>query len=204
MKLHLPSRRRLARSGVIALSVGLLAYLGLSIFGAVAAMTIPRLPVQGSPADVGLSYQDVSFPSRVDDVLLKGWFIPGASKDVIIVVHGGFQNRVDEVVDTLPWRPVWSSAALACSDLRGRGESDGTGRSLSNIERDLGGAVDYVLGRGYTRDQIGLLGSAPGRPPPASSAARSTWAPWCWTAASPASGAWSITRRASGTSQAGW
>ena len=72
------------RGGAIALTAALLAYLGLSIFGAVAAMTIPRLPVRGSPADVGLAYQDVAFPARVDGVNLSGWFIPGPGADVII------------------------------------------------------------------------------------------------------------------------
>ncbi|HUJ74046.1 MAG TPA: alpha/beta hydrolase, partial [bacterium] len=160
MKLQPPSRRRLVRAAVITLAVGLAAYLGLSIFGAVAAMTIPRLPVAGSPADVGLSYEDVSFPSRVDSVRLTGWFISGAGRDVVIIVHGGFQARVDNTVDTLPLAAALEQRgfSLLLFDLRGRGDSAGTGRSLSNIERDVGGAVDYVLGRGYTRSEVGLLG----------------------------------------------
>ena len=52
-------------------------YVGLSAFGAVKAMAIPRLPLEDSLDSVGLAYEDVTFTSRDDEVLLKGWYVPG-------------------------------------------------------------------------------------------------------------------------------
>ncbi len=51
---------------------------------------------------------------------------------------------------------------LLLFDLRGRGESTGRGRSLCYIERDLGGAIDYVKTRGYEAGRIALLGFCSG------------------------------------------
>ena len=139
-------------------------YMGVSILGAATSMQIPRLPVIGSPTSVGLVSQDVVFNSRVDNISLKGWFIPSSGDSVIVIIHGGFQNRLDPIVNTLD---------LACDlnhngfnlllfDLRGRGESGGLGLSLSNINEDIGGAIDYLNSRGYSSEKIGLLGYCSG------------------------------------------
>lgn len=53
------------------LVVFVLVYVGLSLFGAVAAMVIPRLPLKDSLDSVGLAYSNVTFGSRLDDLLLK-------------------------------------------------------------------------------------------------------------------------------------
>ena len=76
-------------------------YVSLSFVGGALAMRIPRLPLVGSPASVGLYYEDVSFPARTDGTVLRGWYIPGKGESAIIVVHGGTQTRVDEIVGTL-------------------------------------------------------------------------------------------------------
>ena len=36
-----------------------------------------RMPINTTPAKLGLQYKDVTFPSRYDHLQLKGWFIPG-------------------------------------------------------------------------------------------------------------------------------
>lgn len=127
-------------------------------------MQIPRLPLDASPASVGLAYQDVSFVSRVDHVMLKGWFLPASGDSVLVIVNGGFQNRVDPTVDTLDLAHdlVQKGYNLLLFDLRGRGESTGEGRSLSNIDKDLGGAIDYVKSRGYPAGKIGIIGFCSG------------------------------------------
>ncbi len=147
------------------LAVLLAMYAGTSTFGASAAMQIPRLPVLGSPASVGLAFEDVAFASRVDKVFLKGWFIPTSSNGVLIIVHGGFQNRLDPTIDTLEMtRDVANKGFnLLLFDLRGRGDSAGVGRSLSSIDKDIGGAADYLKGRGSRRARSGLLAIAPAR-----------------------------------------
>lgn len=159
-----PPKSRLFRIVAIVLAVFLTIYTGLSAFGAMAAMEIPRLPLKGSPASVGLAYQDVSFNSRAGNILLKGWYIPGAGERVIIIVHGGFQNRVDDVVDTLDLAHDLHKNGfdILLFDLRGRGESQGHGVNLSNIDVDLGGAFDYVESRGYSPASIGVIGFCSG------------------------------------------
>lgn len=152
------------KAAPIGIAVVLVAYMGLSVYGARAAMEIPRLPLNDSPASVGLNYEDVAFTSRVDSVLLKGWFIPSENDSVIVIVHGGFQNRVDYNVDTLALARdlAHKGFGLLLFDLRGRGESEGKGLSLSNIERDIGGAVDYLKQRGYSAERIGIIGFCSG------------------------------------------
>lgn len=48
-----------------------------------------------TPAMFGLSYENVSFYSRIDNVLLKGWYISAGTKRTIIAMPGGKQTRED-------------------------------------------------------------------------------------------------------------
>ena len=159
-----PRKSRWLKITAITAAVILLIYTGLSIFGSIAIMHIPRLTTVGSPSDVGLSYQDVSFPTRGDGLTLKGWYIPAGGRKVIIVVHGGYETRVDEVVDTLDLAHDLNQQGfdLLLFDLRGRGESEGTGHSLEHIDSDLGGALDYIESLGFSDSSIGMLGFCSG------------------------------------------
>jgi pimeloyl-ACP methyl ester carboxylesterase len=159
-------KTRLIKIIVIVLAAMLLVYGGASIFGASAAMGIPRLPLEESvsPADVGLDYEDVSFSSREDNVVLKGWYLPTDGDYAMIIVHGGFQPRLDDDVNTLPLARdlVVEGYNVLLFDLRGRGESEGEGRALSNIERDIGGAFDFLIAEGYTSERIYIIGFCSG------------------------------------------
>lgn len=148
----------------IGLGVLMVVYFGLSVYGARRAMEIPRLPLSASSDSVGLDYEDVAFKSRDGSVVLRGWYLPGAGSSVILVVHGGFQNRVDEVVDTLGLTCdlVARGYSVLLFDLRGRGESEGKGLALSNIELDVGGAVDYLKNRRFCPGDICILGFCSG------------------------------------------
>jgi uncharacterized protein len=117
-----------------------------------------------SPISFNLTFEDVAFTSRVDKLLLKGWYLPGTNDSVIVIVHGGFQNRVDDNVDTLALARdlVSQGFNLLLFDMRGRGDSEGQGLSLSNTDRDIGGAIDYLNSRGYTTQHIGLMGFCSG------------------------------------------
>lgn len=153
---------------IIAIVVGaiLVVYTGLSMYGAHAAMEIPRLLLDEdvSPADVGLAYEDVSFNSREDNLMLRGWYLPAGGDCAIIIVHGGFQHRLDDDVDTLNLAHdlVGEGYNVLLFDLRGRGESEGEGRALSNIERDVGGAFDYIMSEGYPPERIYIIGFCSG------------------------------------------
>jgi uncharacterized protein len=158
------ARHKTIKITVTVLAIMMALYAGISILGASAAMDIPRLPVNGSPASVGLTFQNVAFDSREDKVLLKGWFIPSSGDAALIMINGGFQNRIDPVVDTLGLAHdlVLKGYNILLFDLRGRGESGGKGHSLSNENEDIGGAIDYLQSRGYPAGKIGIMGFCSG------------------------------------------
>lgn len=172
-----PKKKKLFKILAIVLGAVLVIYLGLSVYGSKVAMEIPRLPVVYSPASLGVPYEDVAFKSRGDNVTLKGWFIPGQNKDVILIVHGGFQNRIDANVDTggLAHALALKGHNVLLFDMRGRGESEGRGRTLSNIVPDIGGAVDYLESRGFSTGDICLLGFSTGQPRHAFMPAGTAW-----------------------------
>jgi len=45
-----------------------------------------------TPADHGLTYEDVSFKTR-DGLTLRGWYIPSKNKAAVLVAHGIGGNR---------------------------------------------------------------------------------------------------------------
>ena len=117
------------------------------------------VPVEGSPADLDLEYEDVSFPSRIDQLTLRGWFLPAEdSDDVIIMLHGNDYHRADPTIHMLDIAAalVDNDYNVLTFDLRGHGESEGTKISRGYYEkRDLLGAIDYLKSEGY--EDIGVL-----------------------------------------------
>jgi pimeloyl-ACP methyl ester carboxylesterase len=147
---------------VVLVTLGL--YVVLVVVGTLLAMELPRVPVKGTPAQVGLVYLDVSFASRDTAVTLKGWFIPASGDAVVMMVHGGYQNRIDPLVDTLDLSRdlVNRGYNVLLFDLRGRGESGGSAHSLLNEDLDIGGAVAYLETLGYPAQKIGIIGYCSG------------------------------------------
>jgi pimeloyl-ACP methyl ester carboxylesterase len=97
-------------------------------------------------------------------VVLRGWYLPAEGDCAIIIVHGGFQPRLDDEVDTLDLAHdlVAEGYNILLFDLRGRGESEGEGRALANIERDVGGAFDFMMSQGYPPERIYIIGFCSG------------------------------------------
>ena len=159
-----PLRRRVlwASLAVILLAAG--AILGISGYAASSLTRFERVPVGSNPADFGLEYQDVSFPSR-DGLTLRGWWLEGSDDSpVIVVVHGSGGNRADPaermlgIVKDL----VDHGYSVLTFDMRGHGESDGDHISAGLYEKnDLLGAIDYIRGRGV-ESKIGILGFSMG------------------------------------------
>lgn len=152
------ARSRRARRAVATLLVvsGLLAlaYSAISVYAATLVVAQSRQAIAHVPSYLGLSYHDVSFPSRVDHIQLKGWLIPGVRPDgsltlqrTIIMVHGNSGNRADKTIGLLYLEAdlVHHGFAVLAFDLRGLGESPDAANSLGYFQyRDVLGAVDYL------------------------------------------------------------
>ena len=85
-------RRKRTMTIIIVIAVILVVYTGLSMYGAKRSMEIPRELLEVTADSTGLEYENISFTSREDNVLLKGWYFPGG-ENVIIIVNGGFNPR---------------------------------------------------------------------------------------------------------------
>lgn len=140
------------------------AFLGISVYLGHSMTAIERVPVTETPSLCGLDYEEISFPSRVDELTLYGWYLPAEDGDeVIIMVHSAEQHRADPGVKMLDIACglVEHGYSVLMFDLRGHGESDGDRMSAGYYEtRDLLGAVDYVEGLGF--EDIGVLGFSMG------------------------------------------
>ena len=121
-----------------------------------------RVPVSDHPARLGLKWEDVTFPSRGDEIPLSGWYLPGAADDrCIILVQGTDHHRNSPGIRALQLGGdlVDRGFNVLLFDLRARGESGGGRSSEGDREQwDVFGAIDYVAGRGIPIERIGLLG----------------------------------------------
>jgi len=123
---------------------------------------IERVPVTGHPALLGLPWEDVTFPSRGDGILLSGWYLPSAADDqCIIFIQGTHHHRNSPEIRALRLGKdlVERGFSVFLFDFRARGESEGKRSSEGDREQwDVFGAIDYVTGRGIPVERIGLLG----------------------------------------------
>ena len=129
-------------------------YAAISIYIGTQIQGEPHVPMYATPASLGLQYKDVTFPSREDQVQLKGWFIPGVlpngqltSQRTIIMLHGQIANRAaqDSGLLNLSGDLAHRGFAILAFDMRGNGESPAAPRSFGLFEqRDALGAVDFL------------------------------------------------------------
>jgi len=123
--------------------------------------TIPEV----SPAEYDAAYEDVSFYSSIDYVLLRGWYIPGGGSMTIIVMHGGRANRADESMALLELCAELAKGgfSILTFDRRGCGLSSAPSfYNRGHLERDFGGAVDYIRNRNGEQEKIFLFGNSIG------------------------------------------
>lgn len=153
------------------LFLGLLGLVSLAVLGCAGIsgfvgwhLTHPnRIPVVSKPSEFGLTYQDVMFSNREDNIKLSGWYIPVEnSKAVVIQAHGYGGSRTKEkpsfpVTQAL----VQQGISVLMFDFRASGQSEGSLVSVGDFEqRDLQGAIDYVKQLGY--QNIGIIGYSMG------------------------------------------
>ena len=149
---------RLLRRVVVALLIASVlattAYTALSIYIATQLAYVLQKPPYATPASLGLQFKYVTFPSRIDQMQLKGWYIPGVlpngkltTQRTIIMVHGTRANRADKDAGLLNLSAALArhGFAILAFDMRGTGESPPAPLSLGYFEqRDVLGAVDFL------------------------------------------------------------
>jgi fermentation-respiration switch protein FrsA (DUF1100 family) len=108
-----------------------------------------------------LPVEKVHFKTR-DNLTLAGWFIPGARRATIILVHGRSSTRLD----MLPHADYLHNAGFSVLlyDSRSRGESEGKEVTQGAKEPlDVAGAIDYLKMRtDVDPERIGVQGSSLG------------------------------------------
>jgi pimeloyl-ACP methyl ester carboxylesterase len=125
--------------------------------------TAPSVPA----TSIGRVFEDVSFASREDRLTLRGWLFHASPSNgrSVIFVHGWQGNRVDTSSG------LWEKARDVVQhgydallfDLRSCGTSDGSRFTLATEEpRDVLGAYDFMVSRGYRSQAMTVLGDSMG------------------------------------------
>jgi uncharacterized protein len=162
------ARRIVVWVGAILVVLLLAAYLGI---GAMAAniLTTPARDFSTAitPANAGLTYEDVRLPARGGDVQLAAWYVPSdSSRRAVVLVHGkdgsrtaDFNGGFMDLAAALHKRGL----AVLMIDLRGHGQSDDAHFSFGiNERRDIEGAVDWLMARQFPPGSIGVFGVSMG------------------------------------------
>ena len=142
------------------------------------AVVAERAPVETTPSEYGMAYEDIEFSPRMPEeraeenpITLRGWWIPRSDgttrpEPTIIVVHGIDSNRARDPELYMPLiRDLHERGfSLLMFDLRAHGESDGEVMSAGYYERyDVLGAMDVVEDSyGIPAERIGVLGFSMG------------------------------------------
>ncbi|MEV1005502.1 alpha/beta hydrolase [Nonomuraea sp. NPDC050202] len=141
-----------------------------------------RSPILHTPAEAGLDFEDVTFPSQ-DGVPLEGWFIPAEGSDKIIVAnHPRWFSRSGLPAHLEPWKSLGAATGndfevnfvpdykilhdagyhVLAYDLRNFGHSGAANGGIFTVgrfeSRDVIGSLRYVRSRPDTKDlTIGLF-----------------------------------------------
>ena len=91
---------------------------------------------------LGLDYENVSWKTS-DGLKIKGWFIPAASGNAVLIAHGLGANKSNFIGTAEMWHQLGFNVLIF--DLRGHGESDGHTVTFGYRERlDIIGGWDYL------------------------------------------------------------
>ena len=134
-------------------------FLFASLWGFYSAIRPPKLVSSNTPADLGLSYEDVSF--KTDDGLrLAAWFIPSDKKNTktLILLHGYPADKGN----ILPFMTfLQKEYNLLLFDFRYHGQSEGKYSTVGAREtKDVLAAIEYLKTRGI--NEVGIWGFSMG------------------------------------------
>jgi len=120
-----------------------------------------RFPITIDPADLGLTYENVTIPTA-DGVTLAGWYFPSQNGAAIIALHGYNGNRSQVIYHAQAL--IQHGYGVLALDLRAQGESSGD-KSVGGWEGtvDIPAAVDFLQHRSDVDPQrIGAIGFSAG------------------------------------------
>ena len=146
---------------IVLLLVGFYGYVSYSMASGVTK--VDRSPLEEHPTEYGLPYENVAFSPRGDewdDIVLRGWLIESERDELtVMLVHGLNSNRAGDNALELSRRLFDRGFNVLLFDIRGHGESDGDRLSAGYFEKwDVLGAYDFLVQRGASPEEIGLLG----------------------------------------------
>lgn len=120
----------------------------------------PLKGLQTSPAEVGLTFQDVYLTTE-DNIKIHGWFIPFQGAEyTLLFCHGNAGNISTRLDKILVLRQ--SKVNIFIIDYRGYGLSSGKPKELG-IYLDVQAGYDYLINkRDLSLDQIILYGESLG------------------------------------------
>ena len=157
--------RKFAAALLITLGALTLGYVGISFLVARRVAFAQPKAITKTPADLGFSYRDVSFLSRENHLLLRGWFIPGmlpggqlTTERTIIMVHGTHSNRAALEAGLLDLCAALArhGFAILAFDTRGQGQSAPAPLSMGYYEQyDVLGAVDFLRSGSLLYPELG-------------------------------------------------
>ena len=149
----------LLRWCLLALVILALGYLGVGLFVATRLTAPVRQPIEQTPTDEGLDFQEVGFNST-DGLGLKGWWVPGDDpSQAVVLIHGLEGSKSGQHV--LKTASLYSGAGygVLMFDLRGHGESEGERTTVGYQEvRDVQGALAWLKERGFEPNEVVLHG----------------------------------------------
>ena len=148
----------------VAIVLIVMAYVGISYLIATGITKAERKEQEDHPSTYGLSFEEVQFVSRDEDVDLKGWYLPGKDEmPTLIFVHGIGSVRTSDNSMGLAARLISRGYNVLLFDLRAHGTSGGDKVSGgANEQQDVLGAFDYLVGREVSSDTIGVIGFSMG------------------------------------------
>ncbi len=125
------------------LGVIILLFFLFIFFVAYKLVTPSRLIGHWNPGDFGAEYEGMELITE-DDVKLKGWYIKGDERCVILV-HGYSRSRWDDVYMRPMMEMLWKNGfSILAFDLRAHGESGGKHTTLGDKEfLDLKAAFNF-------------------------------------------------------------
>ena len=135
-------------------------FVGTSLWGFLGAIRPPKIVSTVTPANLGLTYENVSFLTS-DGLRLRGWFIPSATQPqakTVVLLHGYPADKGD-ILPSLSF--LHKTYNLFLLDFRYLGASEGKYSTAGAKEKeDLLAAIRFLKSRGI--DELTVWGFSMG------------------------------------------